>query len=95
MFGWDVHTASDSPDFRYSTFGPEESAHAGVMDATVLPGATPSSWRVYFQVDDIEATVARAEELGGGVDQSPVDSPYGKLAVLHDPMGARFSLQQP
>jgi len=96
VFGWDTHPASDTPEFRYTTFGEEENAHAGVMDASGhLPDAVPSFWTVYFQVADADATIAKAKELGGGVDHGPDDSPYGRLAVLSDPMGARFSIQQP
>jgi hypothetical protein len=96
VFGWDTHAASDTPEFRYTTMGQEPDAHAGIMDAAGhLPEGVPSFWTVYFQVEDAEATIARATELGGAVHHGPDASPYGLLAVLSDPMGARFSIQQP
>ena len=34
VFGWNPHTMSDSPEFRYTTLGEGDSALAGIMDAT-------------------------------------------------------------
>lgn len=56
---------------------------------------TPPHWNVYFNVDDTDATVARAKELGGTAIAQPFDVPgVGRLAVLQDPQGAMFNLMQ-
>jgi predicted enzyme related to lactoylglutathione lyase len=95
VFGWDAHTMSDTPDFRYTTYGGGERPLAGIMDATVFPQeAVAAGWSVYFKVDDADATCARIVELGGRVDSAPHDSPYGRLAEVADVHGARFKLQQ-
>ena len=47
---------------------------------------------VYFAVADVEATVASAERAGGRILQRDFDSPYGRMADLADPDGARFSV---
>ena len=55
----------------------------------------PPHWEVYFNVEDADATTARAEELGGGVLQAPWDVVgVGRLAILKDPQGAVFGLMQ-
>jgi predicted enzyme related to lactoylglutathione lyase len=90
VFGWKTSTMSDTPEFRYTTFGEGEDQHAGIMDASVLPGSTPPSWKVYFAVEDADAAVAEVEQLGGSVVEPPADSPYGRLAEVADPTGARF-----
>jgi hypothetical protein len=93
VFGWDTHTASDAPDFRYSTLGEGEGALAGVMDDTVLPEGGPGPrWEVYLGVDDADAAVTRVDELGGKVLAPPEDSPYGRLAEVADPTGAAFRI---
>ena len=93
VFGWDVHTASDADDFRYSTLGREEEGAAGVMDDTVMgPDGPPAHWAVYLQVDDTDKAVARVEELGGSIEMAPEDTPHGRLAACTDPTGARFML---
>ena len=38
VFGWETHTMSDTPEFRYTTLGKDDDARAGVMDATDLLG---------------------------------------------------------
>lgn len=42
--GWDVHTMSDSDDFRYATLGENESLLAGIMDASGFLGEDPARW---------------------------------------------------
>lgn len=76
--------------------GPSDFEAAGVMDAAnFLPSEVPSHWAVYFAVDDAEATIATAVELGATVVHSAEVTPYGVLATLADPTGAMFKLQQP
>ena len=94
-FGWDLHTVADTDDFRYSTLGKDDLALAGVMDASGILGDAPPAWSVYFAVDDTDATVAAAEEAGGSVVRAAEDSPYGRLAELSDPQGARFKILGP
>lgn len=53
----------------------------------------PPHWNVYFNVDDVDATVAKAQELGGSVVAPAFDIPgVGRMAVLADPHGATFNL---
>lgn len=93
VFGWDVHAVSDIPEFRYSTFGEGEAGLAGIMDDSVhAPEGSPSFWTVYIAVDDADAIAAKAVELGGTVEVQPENTPYGRLAVLTDTTGSRFSI---
>ncbi len=93
VFGWDIHTASDTPEFRYSTFGRDEEALAGIMDDSVhVPAGSPSFFATYIAVADTDATVAKAEALGGGVEMKPENTPYGRLAIITDTTGSRLSL---
>ena len=96
VFRWDAHSVSDSPEFRYTTFGAEEAALAGIMDASAfLPEGVPAQWFVYFGVDDADAALATIVELGGAVIVPAEDTPYGRLATAADPSGARFRLVAP
>jgi len=60
-----------------------------------FPADIPSHWMVYFAVGDTDGTAAAAERLGGGVIAAPMDSPYGRFAVLRDPQGAAFTAIRP
>jgi uncharacterized protein len=93
VFGWDTSTLHDTDEFRYTTANDGETQLAGVMDAAAfLPEGVPSHWSVYFAVENADAAIARVTELGGSVEQPAEDTPYGRLATVADPMGARFKL---
>ncbi|EST33816.1 hypothetical protein N566_19185 [Streptomycetaceae bacterium MP113-05] len=50
-------------------------------------------WLLYFAVGDVDASVARALELGGGTLFAAVDVPgTGRVAGLTDPQGGAFAL---
>ena len=94
VFGWDAHNVADLDEFRYTTLGEGDEQRAGVMDATAwLPEGVPAHWSVYVQVADVDATIATATALGASVQDGPEDTPYGRLATLADPTGARFKLR--
>lgn len=94
VFDWTVApmpTGEGGP--RYVTNGEGNDAHNGLCDASsFLPPEVPSYWRVYLQADDVDATLARLEELGGRVLDGPMDSPFGRLATVADPQGAMFQV---
>lgn len=93
VFGWDTHVVGATPEFRYTTLGAGDDQRAGIMDAAgFLPEGVPANWSVYFAVEDTDAALARAEELGGRVVQPAETTPYGRLAQAVDPTGALFKL---
>jgi uncharacterized protein len=96
VFSWNPEVLpSDSPGFRYVTFGPGGDGNmvGGVYDAAgSLPAGAPSHWLVYLGIDDVDAAVTRVVELGGAVVRSPFDSPFGRFAHVTDPNGALFVL---
>jgi hypothetical protein len=76
----------------YTTFSIDGRSVAGAMP--IQPGMRPH-WNVYFNVDDVDATVARAQELGAEVAHPAFDIPgVGRLGYLRDPQGATFNLLQ-
>jgi uncharacterized protein len=95
VFHWDTDTVGDTPDFRYTTLGKGDAALAGIMDASgFLPEGVPAHWSVYWETADVDASVAKAVELGGTLVLGVDDTPYGRLATLMDPTGAMFKLRQ-
>ena len=93
VFGWDTHTVSDAPEFRYTTLGEGEGQLAGIMDASAfLPEGVPAQWSIYFGAENTDAALARIVELGGAVVTGAEDTPYGRLATASDPTGAVFKL---
>jgi predicted enzyme related to lactoylglutathione lyase len=93
VFGWDAHTMSDSPEFRYTTLGEGENALAGIMDATQFTSeGEPASWSIYFEAEDVDAALEQIVELGGKIVRPAEDTPYGRLATATDLTGTRFKL---
>ncbi len=63
-----------------------------LVDAAPQPSGVVSIW---FEVDDIEATFRKFEELGAGVKYPPSKKPWGAvLAALYDLDGNVFGLSQ-
>ena len=64
----------------------EGEARAGVRRSSRV---VPPAWVPYVGVDDVEAAVERAVELGATVLERPVRVPdLGRFALLADPLGA-------
>ncbi|MGP8163389.1 MAG: VOC family protein [Acidimicrobiales bacterium] len=98
VFRWDTNVVGDTDEFRYTMMrGPGgEGELAGIMDAaSSLPEGVAAHWSVYWKVDDADAAAAKAKALGGSVVAAPESTPYGRLATLTDPAGARFKLRAP
>jgi uncharacterized protein len=69
---------------------------AGMAPLTpdLLAGGVRPHWRIDFWVDDVDATVATATELGGSGIVPPYDLPIARQAVVADPQGAVFSVSR-
>ncbi len=65
----------------------------GLMQLGQRMGDIPPNWATVFSVDDADAAVANAGELGADVLMPPTDIPeIGRYAVLRDPVGAVFAV---
>ena len=94
VVGWKA-SDQEMPNGVYTIFNSGEAQRAGCM--TFPPAAEgPSRWLPYLGTADVDASAARAEELGATSFMGPTDVPdVGRVAVLGDPTGAAFGLFQP
>ena len=93
VLGW---TATDmGPDYGgYRIFNRGETGVAGFM--TLPDDSISPHWQPHIAVEDADATVAKALELGGSTIVDPMDVPkVGRVAVLRDPQGATFGIIKP
>ncbi|MGH3935989.1 MAG: VOC family protein [Pseudonocardiaceae bacterium] len=74
---------------EYATFHREGDPLGGIGG---LPAGTPPHWMSYFMVADTDTAVAAAMERDATVRGEPVDTPYGRMAIITDPQGATFSI---
>jgi predicted enzyme related to lactoylglutathione lyase len=92
VFGWEAETREMGP-MTYTEFKLGGKSIAGMMQmGDRFPPEVPPHWNIYFGATDVDATVAKAQELGGQSMFPPMDSPAGRIGAVVDPQGARFSL---
>ena len=102
LFGWTAHDSALTPDPRedmrpptgkYTSFMLGEAPTGGMMQIQSEWGEVPPHWATYFSVDDCDATVASAVELGATPVGPTMDVPHvGRFAWLADPLGATFAV---
>lgn len=95
VFGYDAETQDMGP-MKYTVFNAGGKAAAGMYLMPPEMAEVPSHWLAYFRVADIDASLARAQELGGAQVCPATEAPgVGRFAILGDPQGAHFALLQP
>jgi hypothetical protein len=94
LFGWTPkHSAAGAP-MEYTEFSVNGTPSIGMMPKPKeMPAHIPSYWMPYFQVANVDASAAKAKELGGKTMVGPNDIPdAGRFAILTDPQGAMFAV---
>jgi predicted enzyme related to lactoylglutathione lyase len=100
LFGWTTETFGEGEGavtmFRlpgYVGGEPDQPVSREVV-ATMGAGgeASPAQWTANFWVHDVDAAAAKAAELGGTALVPPFDTPIARTAVLADPHGASFAI---
>lgn len=92
LFGWGKNVQQMGP-MTYTSFMNGERPAGGMYTPPPEMGEMPPHWLVYFAVDDTDAMVARAAELGATTCAPPMDIPgTGRFAILQDPQGAAFAI---
>jgi predicted enzyme related to lactoylglutathione lyase len=92
VFGWGADTQNFG-GLEYTMFANGDRPAGGMLAITPEMGPIPPNWLVYFAVDDCDAKVQKASELGATVMKPADDIPgIGRFAILIDPQGAAFAL---
>ncbi len=90
LFGWSVKRDS-VPGWDYSTFSLGETPVGGLMPINPEWGEVPPHWGVYLNADDVDATVAKAQSLGGTITVPATDvESVGRFCGLASPQGVMF-----
>jgi len=99
LFGWQEEDldAGVAGVFTILRHGGKDVAILYRQQPEARAAGAPPHWTSYISVEDADATVARAEQLGGGaVFRAPFDVlDAGRVAAIGDPTGAVVSLWQP
>ena len=97
VFGWDP-LEEEADGHHYAGYMDPDNNRpiAGIGDEveSLAPGESPH-WSVFWQSDDVDASVAKVSALGGAVLTEAADHGLGRVARVADPSGARFWLFRP
>lgn len=90
LFGW-THTDmpfGEGQTYRMFTKGGHTVAAVSQLAPELVAAGVPTAWNTYLATDDVDATVAKAVELGATVAMPPTDVPgSGRMAAIQDPTG--------
>jgi len=90
-----VTTHSMEGGIEYYTLNRGEDMLAGILQMDANWEGIPPHWMGYFAVTNTDETINQATAAGGKLMVPAFDVPYGRMAVLSDPLGATFSIIQP
>lgn len=88
------YEASKMEGMDYWTLERDGKPHCGVLQMTEEWGELPPHWMAYFAVDDADAAAERVTGNGGSVAHGPFDTPFGRICIIRDPLGAAVTLIQ-
>ena len=92
LFGWGLDKQTFGP-MEYTIFQNGERGAGGMFELTPEMAGVPPHWLAYFSVDDCDAKVKKATELGAKTIKPADDIPgVGRFAILQDPQGAVFAV---
>jgi len=94
LFGWTPKHSSPGAPMEYTEFSINGVPSIGMMaKPKEMPAHIPSYWMPYFQVSGVDASTAKAKDLGAHVMVGPQDIPNtGRFTIASDPQGAVFAL---
>jgi uncharacterized protein len=94
LLGWSTEQMDVGELGTYTVLKTGDRGIGGIieMNGPSFEGVS-SHWISYVAVDDIEATLSKAESLGAKVIEPINTIPnVGKIAIIEDPTGARIAL---
>ena len=90
LFDWKIHV---DPTFNYHMFQAESGPGGGFVQVDEATGYKLGEVLIYVWTDDIDATLAKVESLGGKTLQPKTEIPQnGWFAFFADPAGNRIGL---
>ena len=99
VVGWTIAAEPDpKADMDYRMIVRDDGGHAGgvlQLSPAMQEHGAHTIWLPYFNVADVDATIAAMEADGAHVIMPPVDHEVGRFAMLSDPQGVLFYLMKP
>jgi predicted enzyme related to lactoylglutathione lyase len=95
LLGWTEDSMEMPGGMEYISFMNGETPVGGVVKPPAEKGDVPTTWINYITVEDLDATVAKAQELGAHLCMPITEIPgKGRFAGVADPQGAPIAFWQ-
>lgn len=94
VFGWELEVDERPPN--YISASVKGSMNCGMFDMAKapMPPGIPPRWLVYFNVADLDKSLAVVTRLGGSLLMEPMEIEPGRFSTVLDPQGAAIILMQ-
>ncbi len=94
LLGWETEEMPmEEGTYTILKVGDEQVGGIMTMPPQAEQMGAPSYWGAYITVDDVDATAAKAQELGATTLVPPTDIPQvGRFSTIQDPQGAVISI---
>lgn len=83
LFDWEFENSDG-----YTMIKNNGRANGGMIMIQDDWGDFPVSWQVYFTVENLDAALEKARELGGSTLSEPIEASVGRFVMVNDPTGA-------
>jgi hypothetical protein len=94
LFGWEAEDMA-GPAGTYALLR-LDGAEVGGAFGQPADGGVPPHWNTYVTVEEVDASLEQAKQLGGTELMPPHDvEGAGRMAVIADPTGAAFAIWEP
>jgi predicted enzyme related to lactoylglutathione lyase len=96
VFGWTHQTHKiDGPIGSYTEWQLDGQTIGGMLPMPpMVPAEVPTHWLVYFAVDDVDASLAKSQDLGATMILPPMQVDAGRFSIISDPQGAVLAIIQ-
>jgi len=92
LFGWQMEDAVCG-EVNLTILSVDGDEIGDIMEMPADTSEVPPMWGGYVTVDDVDASAAKAEQMGGAICVPVQDIPdCGRFCVIKDPQGAMLSL---
>lgn len=93
LLGWDAQKSVMPSGKEYVEFSNQGQPVAGMYRLTEEMRDVPPHWGIYFSVEDLDAALRQAREMGAEVLYDPIHLPeLGRFTAVKDPQQICFSL---
>jgi uncharacterized protein len=90
ILGWEYEMNNDG----YVSIKNNGRYNGGMMTMDESYGEMPPVWTIYFNVEDLDASIKKVEELGGKIMVKAEASGVGPFAIINDSTGATLSIME-